>query len=229
MDHTYHVIQDNPSGYTSLGKRPNDTDGAFDESSLTPAKQPAAEIITMEQDSTEGDLEGFILVTHRRERTTGVPVLLTPADETQRLQQQNPLRLSTEVNMAAGGPILRHQFTARGGLLVEVAEVSSVNRLMQVNTLGGIPVQVTIPNTYLQNFGMIKGVPLWYTDAQLVECLQPEGVIAARRPYRRRGKPCQAAKPTDRVVLTFRSNTERPSKVNLGFTRHEVEEYIEAD
>ena len=130
--------------------------------------------------------------------------------------------------MAAGGSILRHQFTATGGLLVEVAEVSSVNRLMQVNTLGGIPVQVTIPNTYLQNFGMIKGVPLWYTDAQLVEFLQPEGVIAARRHYRRRGKPGQAAKPTDRVVLTFRSNTERPSKVNLGFTRHEVEEYIEA-
>lgn len=134
---------------------------------------------------------------------------------------------STDVNMAAGGPIIRHQFTARGSL-VEVAEVSSVNKLMQVQTLGGIPVQVTIPTTYLQNFELIKGVPLWYTDAQLAEFLQPEGVVAARRPYRRRQKPGDAVTPSDRVVLTFRPNTERPLKVNLGFTRHEVAEYIKA-
>lgn len=228
MDHSYHNNQDNQTGHASLGKRPTDINGDSAELSMTFAEQQAAEVITMDHESTEGDLEGFILVQHRRQRTTGVPVLLTPSNETQRLQQLNPLMLSTDVNTAAGGPIIRHQFTARGGLLVEVAEVSSVNKLMQVQTLGGIPVQVTIPTTYLQNFGLIKGVPLWYTDAQLAEFLQPEGVVAARRHYRRRGKPGDAATPSDRVVLTFRPNTERPSKVNLGFTRHEVAEYIEA-
>ncbi|KAM7312104.1 uncharacterized protein ISCGN_009009 [Ixodes scapularis] len=228
MDHSYHNKQDNQTGHASLGKRPTDINGDSAELSMTFAEQQAAEVITMDHESTEGDLEGFILVQHRMQRTTGVPVLLTPSNETQRLQQLNPLMLSTDVNTAAGGPIIRHQFTARGGLLVEVAEVSSVNKLMQVQTLGGIPVQVTIPTTYLQNFGLIKGVPLWYTDAQLAEFLQSEGVVAARRHYRRRGKPGDAATPSDRVVLTFRSNTERPSKVNLGFTRHEVAEYIEA-
>ncbi|KAG0420370.1 hypothetical protein HPB47_003542 [Ixodes persulcatus] len=87
---------------------------------------------------------------------------------------------------------------------------------MHVQTLGGIPVRVTIPTTNLQNFGLIKGVPLWYTDAQLAEFLQPEGVVAARRHYRRQGKPGDAATLSDRVVLTFRPNRERPSKVNLG-------------
>ncbi|KAG0425458.1 hypothetical protein HPB47_027371 [Ixodes persulcatus] len=169
----------------------------------------------------QGDLEGFILVEHRRHRTTGVPVLLTPTSETQRVQQQNPLRLSAEVNTVACGTIIRHRFTARGGLLLEVAEVASVNKLLQVRTLGNIPIQVAIPSAHLQNFGMIRGVPLWHTGTELAEFLQPEGVIAARRRYRRRGKPGGAAKASLRVILTFRSNTERPSKVNLGFTRHD--------
>ncbi|KAG0422671.1 hypothetical protein HPB47_001530 [Ixodes persulcatus] len=198
------------------------------ESSSTPAKILAAENDKMEEGFTEGDLEGFVLVEHRRHRTTGVPVLLTPTSETQRLQQQNPLRLSAEVNTAGGGPIIRHCFTARGGLLLKVAEVASVNKLLQIRTLGNIPIQVTIPSAYLQNFGMIKGVPLWHTDTELAEFLQPEGVIAAHHLYRRRGKPGDAAKASDRVILTFRPHTERPSKVNLGFTRHDVAEYIEA-
>ncbi|KAG0410847.1 hypothetical protein HPB47_012029, partial [Ixodes persulcatus] len=104
----------------------------------------------------------------------------------------------------------------RGGFLVEVADATSVNKLLQVRCLGDIPIQVTIPSAYLQNYGLIKAVPTWYTDGELREYLQPEG------------KPGDAASPSDRVVLTFRPNTERPTKVNLGFTRHEVVEYIEA-
>ncbi|KAM7309944.1 hypothetical protein ISCGN_006916 [Ixodes scapularis] len=227
-DHNYHVIQGNLTGTSALRKRPNDIDGDSPESSLTPAKVPAGANDAMDQGFTEGDLEGFILVEHRRQRTSGVPVLLTPADKAHRLQQQNPLILSTQVNTAAGGPIIRHRFTARGGLLVEVADATSVNKLLQVRCLGDIPIQVNIPSAYLQNYGLIKAVPTWYTDAELRDYLQPEGVIAARRLYRRRGKPGDAASPSDRVVLTFRPNTERPTKVNLGFTRHEVVEYIEA-
>ncbi|KAG0420304.1 hypothetical protein HPB47_003570 [Ixodes persulcatus] len=205
-DHNYHVIQGNLTGSSALRKRPNDIDGNSPESSLTPAKVPAGANDAMDQGFTEGDLEGFILVEHRRQRTSGVLY------KTHRLQQQNPLILSTQVNTAAGGPIIRHRFTARGGLLVEVAGATSVNKLLQVRCLGDIPIQVTIPSAYLQNYGLIKAVPTWYTNAELREYLEPEGVIAARRLYRRRGKPGDAASPSDRVVLTFRPNTERPTK-----------------
>ncbi|KAM7310819.1 protein RCC2 homolog isoform X2 [Ixodes scapularis] len=173
-DHNYHVIQGNLTGTSALRKRPNDTDGDSPESSLTPAKVPAGANDAMDQGFTEGDLEGFILVEHRRQRTSGVPVLLTPADKAHRLQQQNPLILSTQVNTAAGGPIIRHRFTARGGLLVEVADATSVNKLLQVRCLGDIPIQVTIPIAYLQNYGLIKAVPTWYTDAELRDYLEPE-------------------------------------------------------
>ncbi|KAM7281180.1 hypothetical protein ISCGN_005680 [Ixodes scapularis] len=182
----------------------------------------------MEQELIEGDLEGFVLVEHRRQRTTGIPVLFVPANEGHRLQHQNPLSLSAEVNAEAAAAIIRHRFTARGGLLVEVAETATVDRLLKVRCLGGVPVQATVPRTYLQNCGIIRGVPLWHTDAELATFLQQDGVIAARRLYRRRGKPGEAAQPTDKAVLTFRPNTERPCRISLGFTKHEVSEYIEA-
>ncbi|KAG0412903.1 hypothetical protein HPB47_009948 [Ixodes persulcatus] len=101
------------------------------------------------EETEAGEDSEFTLVQHRRQRTTGVPVLLTPVQEDKRLQQQNPLTLSAEVETLAGAPIRRENAT-------------------------------------------------------------------------------DVAQPTDRVVLTFRPNTERPDKINLGFTRHEVTEYIEA-
>ncbi|KAG0433885.1 hypothetical protein HPB47_019509, partial [Ixodes persulcatus] len=60
---------------------------------------------TMHVDDEKSDLEGFILVTHRRHRTTGVPVLLTPVNDDQRLQKQNPLKLSEEIAAAADAPL----------------------------------------------------------------------------------------------------------------------------
>lgn len=183
---------------------------------------------TMHVDEEKSDLEGFILVTHRRQRTTGVPVLLTPVKDDQRLQKQNPLKLSEEIAAAADAPLVRHHFTARGGLLVDVADAATVNKLLKVRSLCGVAVQATIPKTYMRNNGLVTGVPDWYSDSELTEFLEPAGVIAARRLYQRRAKVGEVAKPTDRVVLTFRPNTERPVRVSLGFTMHEVCDYVEA-
>ncbi|KAG0435173.1 hypothetical protein HPB47_018646, partial [Ixodes persulcatus] len=100
------------------------------------------------------------------------------------------------------------------------------HRLLKVHSFYGIQVQATIPKAYLQNVGLIKGVPKWYTDNDLNEFLGPTGGIAARRLYQRRENATDIAQPTNRVVLTFRPNTERPDKINLGFTWHEVNECI---
>ncbi|KAG0412239.1 hypothetical protein HPB47_010599 [Ixodes persulcatus] len=227
-DHTYNATQDTQTGHSTLGKRRNDGDGEPADLLATPAKLQPPPGDSMEEDLIEGDLEGFVLASHRRQRTTGIPVLLTPVNEEQRLQRQNPLTLSTEVNEAAAAAILRHRFTNRGGLMVEVAETTTVDRLLKLRLLGGVPVKATVPRTYLQNGGLVKGVPLWHTDAEITSFLQQDGVIAARRLYRRQGKSGEAAQPTDRVLLTFRPNTDRPSRVNLGFTKHDVTEFIEA-
>ncbi|KAG0412000.1 hypothetical protein HPB47_010860, partial [Ixodes persulcatus] len=111
----------------------------------TPAKLVLSNCDSMDASQAEGDDEAFILVEHRRKRTTGIPVLFTPAQEGRRLQQLNPLKLIDEVWAAAGAPFVRHRFTARGGLLIDVAEPATVNRLLKVRCLGEILVLATIP------------------------------------------------------------------------------------
>ncbi|KAG0439735.1 hypothetical protein HPB47_016548, partial [Ixodes persulcatus] len=156
-DHTYNATQDTQTGHSTLGKRRNDGDSEPADLLATPAKLQAPPGDSMEEDLIEGDLEGFVLASHRRQRTTGIPVLLTPVNEEHRLQRQSPLTLSTEVNEAAAAAILRHRFTNRGGLMVEVAETTTVDRLLKLRLLGGVPVKATVPRTYLQNGGLVKG------------------------------------------------------------------------
>ncbi|KAG0437854.1 hypothetical protein HPB47_017265 [Ixodes persulcatus] len=109
-----------------------------------------------------------------------------------------------------------------------IADAATVNKLLKVRSLYGVAVQATIPKTYMRNNGLVTGVPDWYSDSELTEFLEPAGVIAARRLYQRRAKVGEAAKPTDRVVLTFRPNTKRPVRVSPGFTIHEVCDYVES-
>ncbi|KAG0443545.1 hypothetical protein HPB47_014797 [Ixodes persulcatus] len=58
-DHSYHANQETHDG-----------DNNSPEASSTPAKLQASQNDDMEQEFTEGDLEGFVLVEHRRQRTT---------------------------------------------------------------------------------------------------------------------------------------------------------------
>lgn len=210
------------------GKRRFDDQDDFVQPETTPAKLYIKNGDARKEPQADDDDDGFTLVQHRRKRTTGIPVLLTPTQESSRLQHLNPLKLSEELKAAAGATFVRHRFTAKGGLLVDVTEPATVNRLLKIHSIGEIAVLATIPKAYMQNNGLIEGVPDWYSNSQLTEFLGPIGVIAARRLYQRYGKPGEAAKPTDRVVITFRPNTERPTKVSLGFTRHEVIDYVEA-
>lgn len=173
------------------------------------------------------ETDGFTVVTHRRNRTTGVPVLLLPAIDGSKLQNVNPLHLSVDVTKAAGGKILHHRFTQKGGLLVDVAEEAAVKRLLKVTELCGVAIKASLPRAYTQNKGLIKGIPRWYTVEQLAEYLQPQGVVAVRRLYRRNGITTETT-PTDRVVLSFRPNSERPSEVSLGFSTHRVHEHTDA-
>lgn len=226
-EHSQQSISTRPRAQITV-KRRMATNYDASSSGSTPAKQHISDNEQMEESHEEINDEGFTLVEHRRKRKTGIPVLFTPTKEEDRLQQLNPLKLSDEIKATAGAPFVRHRFTAKGGLLVDVAEPATVNRLLTVRALGGVSVVATIPRAYMQNSGLIKGVPDWYSNAEMTDFLGPVGVIAARRLYQRQGQPGEAAKSTDRVVITFRHNTERPAKVNLGFTRHEVIDYVEA-
>ncbi|KAG0445253.1 hypothetical protein HPB47_017745 [Ixodes persulcatus] len=69
-DHSYHANQETQPGRLNLEKRHSDGDTNSPEASSTPAKLQASQNDEVEQDFTEGNLEGFVLVEHRRQRTT---------------------------------------------------------------------------------------------------------------------------------------------------------------
>ncbi|KAG0437268.1 hypothetical protein HPB47_017521 [Ixodes persulcatus] len=143
------------------------------------------------------ETDELTVVTHRRNRTTGIPVLLLPGTEGFKLQNVNPLHLSIH----------------KEGLLVDIAEESAVKWLLKVTELCGVAIKAPLPRAYTQNKGLIKGIPRWYTVERLAEYLQPQGVAAVRRLYQRNGITTETTQ-TDRVVLSFRPNSERPSETS---------------
>lgn len=81
----------------------------------------------------------------------------------------------------------------------------------------------------MQNTCIIKGIPKRYTEEDLLDYLRPQGVLHVRRIVRRTGSSVDDWKttPSDAVVLSFAPNTERPTTINLGFTRHATADYTE--
>lgn len=66
---------------------------------------------------------------------------------------------------------------------------------------------------------IIRRVPKWYSDEELMAFLSPQGVFSARRMIRRtQTNSTWETRRTDSVVVTFAQNTGRPEKINLGFT-----------
>lgn len=180
-------------------------------------------------DITDLDDEGFRLVRHRKERTVGIPVIITPVTEGADLKKVNPIALSTEIEEILGASPVRSRFTAQGALLLDVQTEEHVNALLSCKSISGTAISARVPNSYLQNTCIIRGVPKWYTDEELLNYLKPQGVYHARRVTRRvqTSESEWESRRTNTVVLTFAPNTDRPEKINLGFTRHETIDYVE--
>ncbi|KAG0409758.1 hypothetical protein HPB47_013141, partial [Ixodes persulcatus] len=169
-------------------------------------QEASEECHELTNDKSSHSLEGIQLL-----RTITTTLRMRWTTDGSKLQNVNPLHLSVDVTKAAGGKILHYIFTQKGGLLVDVAEEAAVKRLLKVTELCGVAIKASFPRAYTQNKGLIKGIPRRYTVEQLAEYLQPQGVVALRRLYRRNGITTETT-PTDRVVLSFRPNSERPSE-----------------
>lgn len=179
---------------------------------------------------TDLDDQGFKVVSHRKKRTVGIPVIISAVDGDQDLRKANPIAFYSALETLLGKAPLRSRFTSQGALLLDVGSEEEVNTLLKCSRIGNIAVVAHLPHSYLQNTCIIKGVPTWHTEEELLAYLKPQGVLHVRRVLRRIDRESKEwkTKPTDRVVLSFAPNCERPDKINLGFTRHEVVEYTES-
>lgn len=213
-------------------KRPNqsDEDNLNATSSSTEHVLVTGESGDTAEEMDDTDQEGFKVVSHRKKRTVGIPVLLSPVQPGKDLRRENPIALFSAVSALLGKSPNRSRFTTQGALLLDVTTEEEVNALLRCGHLGGVAVSARLPHSYVQNTCVIKGVPKWHTEEELLTYLKPQGVLHVRRIVRRdRSSPDKwKVLPTNAVVLTFAPNSERPEKINLGFTRHEVTEYTES-
>ncbi|KAL1430782.1 hypothetical protein MTO96_014805 [Rhipicephalus appendiculatus] len=181
--------------------------------------------------STDLDMDegGFHVVRHRKDRTVGIPVILAPASEGANLRQVNPIALYSKIEAILGGAPVKSHVTAQGSLLLDIVTEDQANVLLETKNICGIAISARVPHSYMKNTCVVRGVPRWYSDEELLTYLKPQGVYHARRIARRVQTSSSEweSRRTGSVVLTFAPNSERPEKINLGFTRHELEDYVE--
>ncbi|KAH7952994.1 hypothetical protein HPB49_003323 [Dermacentor silvarum] len=177
-------------------------------------------------DTDEG---GFRVVRHRKDRAEGIPVLITAAFERADLRQVNPIVLYSELETILGGASVKSHFTAQGALLLDVETEGEANILLETKNIGGIAISARVPHSYMKNTCIVRGVPKWYSDEELLTYLRPQAIFHARRIIRRVQTSSYEweSRRTNSVVLTFGPNSERPEKINLGFTIHQLVGYVE--
>lgn len=175
-----------------------------------------------------GEDEPLTLVTYKKKRAEGIPIVFRPTNEGTTFWQVNPNRVSAEIVSAAKEKVQSFRTTRDGSFSVSVASLASAKRLLMLSSVGGLEVKPFIPESYTRNVGKVKHVPLQYTDEQLLEFLKDAGVVSARRQikYYRQEDGAVTSHPLHTVILTFRDDRPIPGRIYLGFTSHPVEEYL---
>jgi len=122
----------------------------------------------------------------------------------------------------AVGPVLGLSRQANGSLIVQAGEAAQADQLLQISSLCGVGVRVT-PHRGMRARGVVvSGGLLHDSERDVLEELQPLGVVEVKRlSSRRDGRVV----PTASLLLTF-GGTELPSQVTIGFLSLRVRPYV---
>ncbi|CAN7999039.1 unnamed protein product [Ixodes hexagonus] len=201
----------------------------LDPKRLDPPSEGATSTYSLEEGMDDDDDDaGFTIVFYKKNRPAGIPILFHPTSREISFWKVNPNVLAKEVLGIAQEKILSHRIAKDGSLSVSVASLPAANKLLAQTSLAGIEVRATTPRSYSENMAKIKGVPLQYSDVDLLEYLKDNGVLAVQRQvaYQRQENGTSVATPKDSVILRFTQDRPMPPRVYLGFTSHPVEEYF---
>lgn len=117
-------------------------------------------------DETDND-EPYTVVTYRKNRATGIPVVFKPTTPNKSFWRVNPNVLANEIIAVTQEKIVSHKINKEGNLSVNVSSLDSANKLLAVTSLGEIQVTAHIPETYSRNYGKVKHVPLGYSNDEI--------------------------------------------------------------
>lgn len=212
-------------------KRQRMSEHHFNESQLTSYYSLSDnERIDDRNESLEADPDQtpFTVVTYKKNRPAGIPVLFSPIKDNHSFWRVNPNTIASEIVAVIHDKITSHNINRDGSLSVRVASLEAANKLLTLTTLASIDVSVKVPDSYSRNFGKIKGIPLEYTDSELLDYLKNDGVMSVQRQvaYPRSDDGQVSPRPSTSVLLQFRPDHPIPHRVHLGFTSHVVDEYF---
>ncbi|KAM7304529.1 uncharacterized protein ISCGN_014429 [Ixodes scapularis] len=179
------------------------------------------------KDGDDEDSSPFTVVTYRKNRPSGIPVILKPTG-TKSFWKVNPNSIANDILAVTQEKILSHRINKDGSLTVHLASLCSANKLLALHSIGSVEVTAHVPETYSKNLGKIKNVPLEYSNSALLEYLLDNGVTSVQRQiaYYRKEDGSIEEQPSESVLLVFRTDRPMPQRVFLGFTSHPVEEYF---
>ncbi|KAH6928843.1 hypothetical protein HPB50_020326 [Hyalomma asiaticum] len=137
-----------------------------------------------EDEDIDCDETPFTLVSYKKKRPEGIPVVFRPSEEGSNFWQVNPNRAASEIVAAAKEKVQSFRVNRDGSFSVNVASLSSARHLLSMSEVAGLGVKTSIPASYTRNVGKIRHVPVQYTEDQLVDFLKEFGVTSARRQAR---------------------------------------------
>ncbi|KAL1474206.1 hypothetical protein MTO96_038157 [Rhipicephalus appendiculatus] len=127
------------------------------------------------------DQSAFTVVSYKKERAAGVPVILKPTQHDRSFWKVNPNLLASAVVTTAQEKVLSHCLNKDGSLMVTMSSVPAANRPLAVTELAGVVVEARVPYSYSATYGRIQDVPVEYSDDDLKEYLSEQGVISAKK------------------------------------------------
>ncbi|KAH6944893.1 hypothetical protein HPB50_006038 [Hyalomma asiaticum] len=137
-----------------------------------------------EDEDIDCDETPFTLVSYKKKRPEGIPVVFRPSEEGSNFWQVNPNRAASEIVSAAKEKVQSFRVNRDGSFSVNVASLSSARHLLSMSEVAGLGVKTSIPASYTRNVGKIRHVPVQYTEQQLVDFLKEFGVTSARHQAR---------------------------------------------
>ncbi|XP_040068137.1 uncharacterized protein LOC120841324 [Ixodes scapularis] len=144
-------------------------------------------------------------------------VILKPTDPDKSLAKINPLKISEKLEMTAPDGVILVRPNRRLNLLaIDWRNTESTKALLKLESIGGIPVQAYAPHSREAAKGVIYGVQEDISDVQLESSVRATAPVLC---LRRLGK-------SEVVKLVFSTNT-LPAYITIGYTRYNVEPFIE--
>ncbi|KAL1470248.1 hypothetical protein MTO96_040541 [Rhipicephalus appendiculatus] len=170
------------------------------------------------------DQSVFTVVSYKKKRAAGVPVIFKPTQPDRSFWKVNPNLLASAVVTTAQEKVLSHRLNKDGSLVVTMSSVPAANRLLAVTELAGVAVEARVPYSYSATYGRIQDVPVEYSDDDLKEYSSEQGVISAKRQVAYIPNEDGVVTETRRrsVILEFSKDAPLPNRVSFGFCSYPV-------